>query len=166
LMVQNFNLDKQVDEKYLNNRLQVLNYTNKDMNLALENNEQVYIALFDIPVETSIIGFQTESLALVFGLNVHIYHGSGSAITNLEQYPEVMKAMQSLLISSSQALPYMELTKDMDFYNSQYVRVYLKTEQGVYFRELCKNDKIDTFLQGMMNYVLDEITKTGVLKAK
>ena len=128
-MIQNFNLDKQVDEKYLNNRLQVLNYTNKDMNLALEDNDQVYIALFDILVETSIMDFQTETLALDFGLNVHLYHGSGSAITNLEQYPEVMKAMQSLLISSSQALPYMELTKDMNFYNSQCVRGCLKTEQ-------------------------------------
>ncbi|EEA7535126.1 hypothetical protein G5C25_000599, partial [Listeria monocytogenes] len=97
-MMQNFNLNKQVDEKYLNNRLRVLNYTNKDMNLALENSDQVYIALFDIPVETSIMGFYTETLALVFGLNVHLYHGSGSAITNLEQYPEVMKAMQSFLI--------------------------------------------------------------------
>lgn len=165
-MIQNFNLDKQVDEKYLNNRLRVLNYTNKDMNLTLENNDQVYIALFDIPVKTSIMGFQTETLALVFGLNVHLYHGSGSAITNLEQYPEVMKAMQSLLISSSQASPSMELTEDINFYNSQCVRVYLKTEQGIYFKELCKNDKVDIFLQGMMDYVLDEITKTGVLKTK
>ncbi|EHT7656849.1 MULTISPECIES: hypothetical protein [Listeria] len=163
-MMQNFNLNKQVDEKYLNNRLRVLNYTNKDMNLALENSDQVYIALFDIPVETSIMGFHTETLALVFGLNVHLYHGSGSAITNLEQYPEVMKAMQSFLISSSQVLPYMELTKDMNFYNSKYPRVYLKTEQGIFLRELCGNDKIDNFLQGMMNYIIDEITKTGVLK--
>lgn len=165
-MIQNFNLDKQVDERYLNNRLQVLNYTNRDMNLTLENSNQVYIALFDIPIETGIMGFQTETLALIFGLNVNLYHGSGSAITNIEQYPEVMKAMQSLLISSSQALPYMELTEDFNFYNSHYVRVYLKTAQGVFYRELCKNDKIDTFLQGMMNYVLNEITKTSVLRTK
>lgn len=165
-MEQNFNSDNQVNEKYLNNRSQVLNYTNRDMNLTLENNNQVYIAVFDIPTKSNIIGFQTKTLALIFGLNVHIYHGSGSVITNLEQYPEVMKAMQSLLISSSQALPSMELTNDFSFYNSEYVRVYLKTERGTFFKELCKKDKIDTFLQGMMNYVLSEIAKTGALKIK
>ncbi|MGX7243923.1 hypothetical protein ACWOC1_03615 [Enterococcus quebecensis] len=163
-MDQSFNFDKQVDEKYLNNRLRVLEYTNQDMNLSLENNNQVYIAVFDIPTKTNIIGFQTETLALVFGLNVHLYHGSGSVITNLEQYPEVMKAMQSLLLSSSQALPYMKLIEDFNFYNSEYVRVYLKTEQGVHFKELNKKDKIDIFLQNMMNYVLNEITKTNALK--
>jgi hypothetical protein len=38
------------------------------------------------------------ALALVFGLNTHIYHGSGSVATNLEQFPEVMQVMQSLLV--------------------------------------------------------------------
>ena len=39
-----------------------------------------------------------SSLALVFDLNTHIYHRSGSVATNLEQFPEVMQAMQSLLV--------------------------------------------------------------------
>ena len=38
------------------------------------------------------------ALALVFGLNTHIYHGSGSVATNLEQFAEVLQARQSLLV--------------------------------------------------------------------
>ncbi|SEO96765.1 hypothetical protein SAMN04488134_1261 [Amphibacillus marinus] len=158
------NFDKKVDEKYLDYRSQVLKYTNQDMNLLLENENQVYIAVFDIPIKSNIIGIQTQTLALVFGLNTHLYSGSGSKLTKLEHYSKVMKAMQSLLLSCSQVLPFMKLTNNFDFYNSKHVRVYLKTERGVYFKELSKKDKIDNFLQNMMNYVLDEITKTGALK--
>lgn len=47
-MMKNSNLNKQVSEIYLNNRLQLFKYTNKDMNLKLENSEQVYSAAFDM----------------------------------------------------------------------------------------------------------------------
>lgn len=43
--------DRKISEKYLQYRERVLNYTNIDMNLALENDEQVYIVVFDIPLE-------------------------------------------------------------------------------------------------------------------
>lgn len=91
------------------------------------NDKQVYIALFDIPIKSGIIGFHTQSLAPVFGLNTHIYHGSGDVITELEQNANVKKAMQSLLISSSQVIPHMELTNNVEFYNSDYIRAYFKT---------------------------------------
>lgn len=156
-MNKDFNIEKKVSQKYLNYREQVLRYTNQDMGLTLENDEQVYIAVFDMPIESGIVGFQTQTLALVFGLNTHIYHGSGSVLTNLEQFPKVMKAMQSLLVSSSQALPYMALTTDLEFYNSDKVRVYLKTKRGIYFKELGEKDKGDIFLKKLMNYVLKEI---------
>ena len=86
-MNKDFNNEKQVSQKYLNYREQVLRYTNQDMGLTLENDEQVYIAVFDMPIESGVVGFQTQTLALVFGLNTHIYHGSGSVVTNLEQFP-------------------------------------------------------------------------------
>ena len=71
--------------------------------------------------------------------------------------------MQSLLISSSQVLPYMELTNDVEFYNSDYIRVYLKTKKGIYFKELKEETKENNFLEMLMNHVLDEIAKTGKL---
>lgn len=54
-------IERKISEKYLQYRKRVLNYTNIDMNLALENDEQVYIAVFDIPLESNVIGFQTHS---------------------------------------------------------------------------------------------------------
>lgn len=156
--------DKKVYSDYLKYRQQILQYTNDDMNLALDNNKQVYIALFDIPVKSNIVGFQTQSLALVFGLNAHIYHGSGKAITGLEESPNVKKAMQSLFISISQILPYMKLSKNVEFYNSDCIRVYLKTGKGIYFKELKEETKENNFIKMMMNDVLKEIFKTGTLE--
>lgn len=118
-------IERKISEKYLQYRERVLNYTNIDMNLALENDEQVYIAVFDIPLESNVIGFQTQTLALVFELNVHIYHGSGSVIVDLEKNEKVMKAMQSLLISSHQVLKKMNLVDNTDYYDSKNIRVYL-----------------------------------------
>lgn len=152
---------KKVSVNYLKYRQQVLDYTNDDMNLKLNSNEQVYIALFDIPLKSSIVGFQTQSLALIFGLNAHLYHGSGQVITGLEKDPDVKKAMQSLLVSSRQVLPYMKLTNDVEFYNSEYIRAYLKTKKGIYFKELKEETKENNFIKMMMNNVLSQITKTG-----
>lgn len=149
-----------VSKEYLQYREQVMKYTYQDMNLELENDEQVYIAVFDIPLKSNIIGFQTQTLALVFGLNTHVYHGSGRVMVNLEKSKNVMKAMQSLLISSHQAISYMKITENTDFYNSNNVRVYLKTKKGIYFKELAGNCKEDEFLLGLMNYVLHEISET------
>lgn len=156
-------LSKKVNDKYLKYRNQILEYTNTDMNLKLDNEKQVYIALFDIPLKSDIIGYQTQSLALVFGLNTHIYHGSGDVMTELEKNSNVKKAMQSLLISSSQVLTHMELTDDVEFYNSDYIRVYLKTRKGIYFKELKETTKENDFMKMLMNHVLKEIAKTGKL---
>lgn len=97
-------MENKVSERYLTLRERVLRYSYRDMNLSLDNDEQVYIAVFDIPLKSNIIGFQTQTLALVFGLNTHIYHGSGNVMVDLEKNAEVMKAMQSVLISSHQVL--------------------------------------------------------------
>lgn len=148
-----------VARKYLDCREQVLKYTYKDMNLALQNDEQVYIAVFDIPTKSNIIYGHTKTLALVFGLNTHIYFGSGDAITGLEKNRDVMQAMQSLFISSSQVLKKMRLVDSYEFYNSENVRVYLKTRRGIFFREINEDSKEDRFLIMLMNNVLASISK-------
>ena len=96
--------EKSVVSKYLEYRENVLKYTNIDMNLEIENDEQVYIAVFDIPTESGILYGHTKTLALVFGLKIHIYLGNGDAIVGLEKNRDIMNAMQSLFISSSQVL--------------------------------------------------------------
>lgn len=133
-------------KQYLKYRQQVLQYTNVDMNLELENDEQVYIAVFDVPVESGIIGASTQTYALIFGLNTHIYFSSGDTFTGLEKNEKVMKAMQSLLISSHQVLRKMQLTQKVEFYESGNIRVYLKTRKGTFFKELTGDCKEDRFL--------------------
>ena len=148
-----------VKEKYLKYREQVLNYSNIDMNLKIQNDEQVYIAVFDIPTESGIIFGHTKTLALLFGLNTHIYFGSGEAITGLEKNKDVMQAMQSLLISSSQVLKKMSLVDKGEFYESKNVRVYLKTRKGIFFREIVNDCKEDKFLLMLMENVLQAVSK-------
>lgn len=148
-----------VTNEYLKFRNNVLKYTNEDMNLKLENNDQVYIAVFDIPSKSSIIYGHTKTLALLFGLNTHIYFGNGDAITELEKDNEVIYAMQSLFISSSQVLKKMQLLKEYDYYNSQNVRAYLKTGKGLYFKELSNDCEEDRFLIMLMKNVFAAIAK-------
>ena len=62
-------------------RQNALDYTFEQMNLQLENDKQVYLAVFDIPVESAIIGNKTKTLVLVFGLNIHIYCANGDAVS-------------------------------------------------------------------------------------
>ncbi|MCM1236865.1 MAG: hypothetical protein NC489_42860 [Ruminococcus flavefaciens] len=151
--------EKNVASKYLEYRENVLKYTNVDMNLELENDEQVYIAVFDIPMESGILYGHTKTLALIFGLNVHIYLGNGDAIVGLEKNGDIMKAMQSLFISSSQVLKSMQLVADYSYYENSNVRAYLKTRRGVYFQELKNESREERFLNMLMENVLITISK-------
>ena len=151
--------EKSVVSKYLEYRENVLKYTNIDMNLELENDEQVYIAVFDIPTESGILYGHTKTLALVFGLNIHIYLGNGDAIVGLKKNRDIMNAMQSLFISSSQVLKSMQLVDDYSYYESSNVRAYLKTRRGVYFQELTNKSREERFLNMLMENVLITISK-------
>lgn len=148
-----------ITNNYLKYRKNVLKYTNVDMNLELEDDNQVYIAVFDIPTESNILYAHTKTLALVFGLNSHLYFGNGDVILGLEKNKEIMKAMQSLLISSSQVLKTMQLINDYSYYDSPNVRAYLKTRNGVYFRELVNSSREEQFLNMLMENVLVAISK-------
>lgn len=147
-----------VSKQYLEFRQRVLQYTNIDMNLELENDEQVYIAVFDVPIASNIVGADTQTYALVFGLNTHLYFGTGDAFTELEKNKNIMKAMQSLLISSCQVLGKMQLTKEMEFYESKNIRAYLKTQKGIFFKEIIGDCKEDKFLLMLLNNLRKEIS--------
>ena len=148
-----------VSENYIELRQQVLDYTNKNMNLTLNNDKQVYIAVFDIPVESIILNKESQTLALVFGLNTHLYCGDGAVLTDLEKNPDVMHAMQSLLISSHQVLGVMTKTETPAYYPSKNIRAYLKTREGIFFKELSGNTKEEQFLKALLNNVLAAIVK-------
>ena len=138
---------KEVSERYLELRQNALDYTFEQMNLQLENDKQVYLAVFDIPVESAIIGNKTKTLVLA----------NGDAVTGLEQNAKAKQAMQSLFISCPQALDEMTLTHKTDFYESKNVRAYLKTRKGVYFKELTGETKKERFLEMLMRNVTEEV---------
>lgn len=79
--------------------------------------------------------------------------------TDLEKNASVMKAMQSLFISCPQVLSAMQLTTNIEFYESNNIRAYLKTARGIYFRELRQVNKEDRFLNMLLENVLVEIAK-------
>lgn len=150
---------KNVHSFYLYYRKQALKRTNREMNLFLENDRQIYIAVFDIPTKSKEPGFQTQTLALFFGLNIHIYFGKGMTLEGLEKYPNIMNAMQLLFIKSQQVLPKMKPVYDTEFFNSKYVRAYLKTKRGTYYRELKGEIKEEKILLALLDNVLREIEK-------
>lgn len=120
-----------------------------DKNFRVQDVSERYLNLR----KSNIIGFRTQTLALIFGLNTHIYQGSGNAIFELEKNPEVMKAMQSLLISSHQVLNNMKITTNTEYYDSEYVRAYLKTGGGIEennYYDINSND-ISIFINRMWN---------------
>ena len=147
-----------ISDAYLHYREQVLEYSNIDMNLKLDNDEQVYIAVFDVPVDSNIIGANTQTYALVFGLNTHIYLGTGDVLTGLEKKGNVMKAMQSLLISAHQVLGKMQLAHNVEYYESKNIRAYLKTGKGTFFKELIGDCKEDKFLFMLLKNLQKEIS--------
>ena len=153
-----------VSEDYLEYRQQLLDYTNQDMNLDLENDQQIYLSLIDIPLKSNIIGHQTQSLAMLFGLNTNIYHGSGDFKTGLEECNEVKKATMTFFMNCPQVLQYTTITNDIEFYNSEYIRVYLKTSKGIYFKELKDDCKENQFLKMLINKILDQIGQSGKMK--
>ena len=149
--------DKQQIKRYLSYRKRALDYSYMDMNLKLERDDQVYLAVIDLPVNSIINGLTSRSLVLIFGLNTHVYQSDGTVIVDLEKKKEVMQAMQSLLVSSGQVLNSMKKTDEVSFYESKNIRVYLKTRQGIFFKELTMDCKEDKFMNMLINNVLKSI---------
>ena len=89
----------------------------------------------------------------------HLYFGDGAVLSDLEKNSDVMHAMQSLLISSHQVLDVMTKTKTSEYYPSKNIRAYLKTREGIFFKELSGNTKEEQFLKALLNNVLSAIVK-------
>ena len=149
----------EISKKFIKLRENVLNYSSNDMNLTLDNEKQVYIAVFDVPNQSIIHGMTNQTYALIFGLNTHIYFENGDFIIDLEKNKDVMQAMQSLLVSSSQILNKMELTSKLDYYESNNIRVYLKTKKGIFFREIDNSCKEDKFIMMLFDNLRNAILK-------
>ena len=150
----------EVSGKYLMYRQQILDATSQDINITLNRDDQIYIAVFDIPDESGGVGLNTKTLGLVFSLNTNLYFANGMVWAGLESNPAVMEAMMSLMVSAAQVLDKMQPVNRTDYYNSKNVRVYLKTRTGTHFKELDPKVREDAFLLMLMNRVISAIADT------
>ena len=64
-----------------------------------------------------------------------------------------------MMISIPQILNKMQLISDTEFYNSENIRLYLKTRKGIYFRELAGEVKEDRFAEMLLRRVINEINR-------
>ena len=78
-----------ISEQYLALRKRVLEYSEKDMNLLLENDEQVYIAVADIPTKSGLYQNSAYTIAMAYGLSLHILFQNGRFISGLGEQKEV-----------------------------------------------------------------------------
>lgn len=123
--------------EYLLLRWRVFAYTDRDLGLGLLDDNEVYTVLVDIPFEDASTGEKlSKTFTVMRGFNIHLYYSDGSALLELERYRKIRRAGEKLLSNLGKVLPYMQLTGDTDFYESENVRVYVKTCQGVYFKEI------------------------------
>ena len=70
----------------------------------------------------------------------------------------------TFFMNCPQVLQYTTITNDIEFYNSEYIRVYLKTSKGIYFKELKDDCKENQFLKMLINKILDQIGQSGKMK--
>ncbi|HEY5535047.1 MAG TPA: hypothetical protein VIL99_08965 [Ignavibacteria bacterium] len=93
-----------MDEVYLGFREQAFSINAEDINIDLENSEQVFAIVVDIPI--------SENIATLFCSidgTVSMYYSNGKFDIGLGEKEVVRKAAVSLLISSGQCLPFVNL---------------------------------------------------------
>ncbi len=143
------------DIAYLGLRNQALATTPSDIGLSLENNEQVYTAVVDIPISKEKI----VSLVCFFDGTVSLYYSTGGGLLGIGQKHEsVRQAGGSFLYSAGQALKYLKKTSQYDLPDGDLAFVFLLTGDGVYKAEfnMSKIDKYEKPIQ-FLNFLIQNI---------
>lgn len=92
---------------YLGLRQQALDMKAIDIGVTLDNNEQVYGAVVDMPTSDN---KNIATLVCFFDGTVSLYYSTGGGLLGFGQtYEEVRKAGMSFLFSAVQVLPIMKL---------------------------------------------------------
>ena len=115
-----------LDPAYKGLRSQALNTKPADIGVTLDNNEQVYAAVADIPTKNGI-----STLVCVIGGTVSLYYSNGGGLIGLGQkYEEVRSAGNSFLISAGQMIPYLAKAVDFGISEDQKAVVFLLARDG------------------------------------
>lgn len=91
-----------MNEIYLGLREQAFLITPKQIEIYLENNEQVFAAVVDIPVSEGIL-----TIFCSFDGTVSLYYSNGKCDIGLGEKQNIRKAAMSFLVSSGQCLKFM-----------------------------------------------------------
>lgn len=145
-----------MDNVYLGIREQAFSIKPEDINIVLENDKQVFAAIADIPVRGNIV-----TLFCSFDGTVSLYYSNGKLSTGLGENPAIRKAAMSLLISSGQCLPFMELMKS-SLLDESIMQVFLFYRDGIKSKKIDPDHaktKEEKFLNFLIQNVLDEVRK-------
>ncbi len=120
-----------MDKKYIDIREQAFSIKAEDINLRLENEEQVFASIVDIPVNGNI-----ATLFCSFDGTVSMYYSNGKIDIGLGKKEAVRKAAMSLLFSSGQCLSYMDSLEN-HIIDGSVIQIF------VFYRDGIKTKKID-----------------------
>lgn len=145
-----------MNDVYLGLRKQTFSITSQDIGVYLENDEQVFAAVVDIPVSGKIV-----TMFCSFDGTVSLYYSNGKCDLGLGQRENIRKAAMSFLVSSGQCL------KLMDSYESnevieQRMQVFLFYNKGIKAQKICIDSlesKEEKFLNFLVQNILSEIRK-------
>ena len=156
--------DKSVKNSYDDLRKQALNIKPDDIGLILDNNEQVYGAIVDIPAENEMV-----TLVCIFDGTVSLYFSNGGGALGLGQkYEEIRQAGVSFLFSAGQTIPYLSQTADFDKSKNEKTSVCLLVRDGIYKAQfdMSKTENAEKhiqYLNFLIQNVLSKIRESGAL---
>ena len=145
-----------MNDIYLGLRKQAFLITPQDIGVYLENNEQVFAAVVDIPASGKMV-----TMFCSFDGTVSMYHSNGKCDIGLGQKENIRKAAMSFLVSSGQCLKFMDSYESNEIIE-QRMQVFLFYKDGIKTQKICIDSlktKEEKFLNFMVQNILSEIRK-------
>lgn len=156
--------EKNIDNPYLGLRQLALDTKPEDIGFTLDNNEQVYAAVADLPLANGI-----ATLVCFFDGTVSLYYQNGGGMIGMGQkYEEVKKAGMSFLFSAGQTLQFLKSAQNFNLPANNIVSVYLKTKESTYKAEINMSnihsqEKHIQFLNFLIQNMLNKIRENSMV---
>ena len=150
------------DNPYLGLRQLALDTKPEDIGVTVDNNEQIYAAVVDLPLTNGITTF-----VCFFDGTVSLYYQNGGGMLGIgEKYEEVKKAGISFLFSAGQTIQFIKPSQNFNLPTNNIISVYLKAKENTYKAEINMSniqsqEKHIQFLNFLIQNVLDKIRKNS-----
>jgi hypothetical protein len=123
--------ENETSSRYRELRQQMLNLKPQDIGVTLDNDNQVFGAVVDMPINDNI-----ATLICCIGGTVSLYYSNGGGMIGIgDRYEEVRKAGGSFLYSVGQILQYFKIVDNFSLPISKNTSVYLLTKEKIYKME-------------------------------